>query len=634
MHRTMPLRGGASATGPLGRCAWVTLAVSMTLFSPGCGDDGNTRLDPPDAGTDADIDSTPPRLLSSSPADGSEDVPRNVEAVRLVFDEALDLNVLPEVPIEVSAGGTSIAFWWDATDEGTTLRLHPFEPLPEAAPVTIRIGPGLADRTGNATEDPIDVTFHTALDRLVAQPDRVFGPPGHEERVELLWGPAPLRALGTADASWRSEDDAVATVTPDGSISLVAPGTTRIVASARGREVYVEVRVHERTAPGFPLATDPAYPECTRFDLTRAGMIVDGGCDRFDAQWSLSVDGAGYEPPMGSDGEPLPPELRAPFEGPAPAMFVGEGQCQVHSLGGAGAWQSIDLRRESSATLTFWASASFDGTDPWSGRAGWKLLLIDAAGTESTLVEESWPPAGPPPPATRSVDLTPWAGQQVRIGWVVEGAPRSVLRLDDISVRGGSGAERFAGGDCGTQDPAWEVEGALIPREAVFPEVESSSRPGIFVQRRIYAPYFDPTWIRYYDTFENRTDTTLTLQVVYGYDVGPSEPAWIPMRDGALVFEVDGDGDDPGVAMMLGSGYSAEFRNDRSSGGITWELTLEPGQKVALLTYHVYLFTVEVPDPDDLTRAERFYDAIVSRAGAPFTGLSSEDVSRVVNWLW
>ncbi len=622
---------------------WHVLAAGLaSMWALGACGGGATPPEPaPDAGADAvadgPSDTTPPRLLSSDPEDGATDVSTMLDSIDLTFDEVLDLYGLADVDRTVRAEGRDIEVWLEPADGGRTLKLHPFGPLPEYATVTVQIGAGLTDQAGNATSEPVTIAFRTGVAALVAQPSRIAGPPGHSETPVLLAG-SPLEPLPASDAAWTSDDESVATVADDGTVTLAAAGSTTVRARLGGQEAAIEVVVAEAASGGLPPGQDPSFKVCNEMDLENDGRLRDGGCDRFDDHWVLSVGGIPYQPPLSDPADPTSPrrapEFLAPYEGPAPVL-VGDhldapNRCVLLSHGEATAAQTVDLSGLASARLIFFADARTEGPDPDGTPPGWQFVLRDAAGTESTLVDETLAEFD-----SRSgrydLDLTPWVGGPVELVWRLSGAPRSELEILEPSVQDQDGAEHFAEADCSTLD-AWRFPRVLLPRRIRFPESELDGQPGIFVWRDLYVPYENPYWVRYLDVVENRSSDTVTVEVALEYDVGPTEPTWFPMHDGEVVVELDGDGDDPGVAMLLGRGFTADFEHDNDDGPITWTVTLEPGERARLLTYNVYFYDDEHANPEDFARLEALYESLRAGVGPAMAGLSREDWEQALNW--
>ncbi len=615
---------------------WRILALPMVSFAlvGGCGGGSTPQQPRPDAPNDT----TPPKLVSSNPEDGARDVAVMLDSIELTFDEVLDLYRLDEVPRSVQADGRDVEVWLEPADGGKTLKLHPFRQLPSLATVTVEVGPGLADLAGNRMAQPVRISFRTGLDQLVAEPPRIAGPPGYSQTPTLLRAVNPAWPLPGTEASWSSDDESVATVADDGTVTLVAPGTTTVRARLGGQQATLEVVVAEAASGGLPPGQDPSFMTCNEMDLGDDGRLGDGGCDRFDGHWAFLVEGVAYQPPRTDPADPSSPrrapQLLGPYEGPVPVLVGNHlgapGRCVLLSHGEASAAQTVDLSSVTSARLTFSARARTSGPDPDGTPTGWQLLLRDAAGMETTLVDEPMA-AFASQSNSYDVDLSPWAGGPVELVWRLSGAPRSELEIVTPSVLDDAGGEHFADADCASLD-AWHFPRVLLPRRIRYPEAEVDGHPGIFFWRELYVPYQEPFWVRYLDVVENRSSDIVTLDLALAYDVGPIDPAWVPLHDGEVVLEEDGEGDDPGVALLIGGGYTANFEHDEDSGTIHWDVSLEPGQRVWLLTYNVYLYDEAHPDRADLERVERLYSSLQAGVGPAMAGLDYETWNQPLNW--
>lgn len=360
--------------------SWIDRAARMMIVTvvapwvPACGSSPSGG----DDGADARADVHPPQLVATTPANDDVDVARNVQ-VRMKFDEPIDRNRLDDVTVTMTTSSGAVDFWLGVEDGGTTLVLHPFVPFPEWTHVDVQIGPGLADRAGNAAGEAFTLGFATAVDLLVARPAQVSGPAGVGATVELLWGD-PLDLLDPAEATWSSSDPSVVVAGDDGVLSLKSPGRATVTVTAHGVEIPVSVAVTARVARDFPPGRDPLFTQCARYDYTATGTFTDSGCDRYDAtHWALTVANEPYKPPVDTDGAMVGPTVVGPYAAPAPAMVIAPsggvtgGGCWLPNLGGAGAAQQIDLTGATTATLSFQVKFQSIAPDGETGEQRWRV---------------------------------------------------------------------------------------------------------------------------------------------------------------------------------------------------------------------------------------------------------------------
>jgi uncharacterized protein YjdB len=100
---------------------------------------------------------------------------------------------------------------------------------------------------------------------------------------------------------WSTRDPSVATVSPDGTVSAVAPGTTLVAASAGGMDTVAEVRVRPRPVGTVVLAPDSLRITAGGIETFQATLRDDRGnvVTGREIRWSSSaptvatVDGSG-----------------------------------------------------------------------------------------------------------------------------------------------------------------------------------------------------------------------------------------------------------------------------------------------------------------------------------------------------
>jgi Bacterial Ig-like domain len=118
-----------------------------------------------------DKDTTPPLIVSLTPANGSKDVPAETPIV-VVFSEALKAETVTDSSVKVSAkDGSSLDKNLELSADGQTLTIKPLNSLEPPSTVTITLEPTITDLAGNALqtspwsfEVPFWLTISNALD--------------------------------------------------------------------------------------------------------------------------------------------------------------------------------------------------------------------------------------------------------------------------------------------------------------------------------------------------------------------------------------------------------------------------------------------------------------------------------------
>jgi len=121
--------------------------VALLVLSTGC-----AKIGPPGGGP---VDSVPPTVLSTYPADGDVSVPRDA-ALELAFSEEMDrdsveraLGLLPPVPLA--------EFDWS----GRRLTVTPDETLPDSSTIVLQLAGTARDRHGVSIAGPASFAFST-----------------------------------------------------------------------------------------------------------------------------------------------------------------------------------------------------------------------------------------------------------------------------------------------------------------------------------------------------------------------------------------------------------------------------------------------------------------------------------------
>ena len=107
------------------------------------------------------VDTFPPEIAYTSPADGEDGVPLNTW-IYVTFNEKIDPASLTsdKVMVEGKKSGTH-EFWMSYEDTDSTLKINPYEDFAELETVTVYLASGIKDLYGNATETAMYFSFFT-----------------------------------------------------------------------------------------------------------------------------------------------------------------------------------------------------------------------------------------------------------------------------------------------------------------------------------------------------------------------------------------------------------------------------------------------------------------------------------------
>ncbi len=104
-------------------------------------------------------DRTPPLFVSSSPADGADQIP-TTQVIRLYFSEPIDFST--------ASDGISVSPYFDSQmsveNNGTTIVIQPYTPLSVGSTYTITINESLTDLVGNPLKNSSTVLFTVGTD--------------------------------------------------------------------------------------------------------------------------------------------------------------------------------------------------------------------------------------------------------------------------------------------------------------------------------------------------------------------------------------------------------------------------------------------------------------------------------------
>jgi Big-like domain-containing protein len=111
-------------------------------------------------------DVSPPRIVSSTPANGATGVPSDV-VIEITFSKAMDEKLTEAAYSSAKMPSQSVTFAW--RNQGTVLSIHPIVPLPydsgafgagvTALEYAFQLSTAARDLAGSSLEAPLDVTF-------------------------------------------------------------------------------------------------------------------------------------------------------------------------------------------------------------------------------------------------------------------------------------------------------------------------------------------------------------------------------------------------------------------------------------------------------------------------------------------
>jgi alpha-tubulin suppressor-like RCC1 family protein/uncharacterized protein YjdB len=138
-----------------------------------------------------------------------------------------------------------------ATSDGAIASVSPSGVVralaPGSAVVSVTVDGGVAARATVAIR-PVPVASLT----LTGAPPALL--PGETARLAAVARDAGGHELGERTVRWQSDTPAVASVTADGTVAAVAPGTARVVATCEGRSAAAEFRVNPAPVAALTIA--------------------------------------------------------------------------------------------------------------------------------------------------------------------------------------------------------------------------------------------------------------------------------------------------------------------------------------------------------------------------------------------
>ncbi len=148
----------------------VTTTTTFTLTASNGTENATAKITLEVAKPD-DKDTTPPQIVSLTPANGSKDAPSKAPIV-VVFSEAIKAETVTDSSVSVTGkGGINIDKLLELSSDGKTLTIKPSLPIEASSTVTIGLENTITDLAGNALqispwsfEVPFWLTISSALD--------------------------------------------------------------------------------------------------------------------------------------------------------------------------------------------------------------------------------------------------------------------------------------------------------------------------------------------------------------------------------------------------------------------------------------------------------------------------------------
>jgi RHS repeat-associated protein len=335
---------------PLPTGAWCEVAVISSLRS--ADEPGPFDQDPRQLGMQpftstfrvGGVDTAPPRLVSSTPADAAGNVD-TATTITLVFDKALDPTTVVDTSFSVVAGGSNVAKATALSPDQTTVTLTPSAPLPVARLVTVAVGPGVKSAQGVALGRYVAVNFTTAATILPPSTPTIDSP---------------------------AEGDVVSTTTPTVSghadplvvVRLLVngvPSSLAIVSSATG---------------GYAINTYPLVPGIVR--IQAVAERFDGSASAPSTVRTFFV--AANEPPPSPPPLPGDPPRHEIIAGPVPVPVSGKATDRVTLVFDGPPGQSFVVAANGIQTTPLAITAGFQhratiNVDPANGGDGTTLPI-------------------------------------------------------------------------------------------------------------------------------------------------------------------------------------------------------------------------------------------------------------------
>jgi hypothetical protein len=159
-------------------------------------------------------DSTPPTLVSATPAPGAANVGPNA-VVTLIFSEALNSTTVNAANFALFNGYTDLNAGVAISSDNTTVTLT--TTLPYSSTITVAVNTSVKDLAGNSLANPVSFTFNTETQPLTATPTVTQMRPANgatgvflNDTITLFFS-APLSAATVPGAFYVSQNGALLT---------------------------------------------------------------------------------------------------------------------------------------------------------------------------------------------------------------------------------------------------------------------------------------------------------------------------------------------------------------------------------------------------------------------------------------
>lgn len=313
--------------------------------------------------------------------------------------------------------------------------------------------------------------------------------------------------------------------------------------------------------------------------------------------------------------------------------------------------QAIDLTT-TTGTIQFSANRFYyvysDLSDP---AAAWRVRFLNpTTGAVLKVIEEYTTGSAT---GTLTADISDLAGQRVVLAF--DNHSDDEAGVDNVSIKddGGAGAERVANGDFETGDLTGWTATVTAEQPSGLGNVTAQTVSDLEVTRAFYTT---PTsyWGRWVDSFHNPGTSDVTRDVIYYSDLGSDNCGIIYDTPGATgaVTSWDGDGSDRDVALVAGSGTTADtilYQTATSLGGcegsdyvfMVHQLTVPAGGTVSLAHY-IVMTGVDTGSLDTTTDAtalatlaDEWAKKIVKNYGSDPTlrdGMTADQRSTIANF--
>ncbi|MFN7133755.1 MAG: Ig-like domain-containing protein, partial [Myxococcales bacterium] len=326
------------------------------------------------------VDTTPPSLVSVTPANGATGVDLRTQVV-LTFSEAIDPAGAPLQLLLDGAPHPATVSWNTA---GTTATFRPQAPYPHLAVVTVQVGPGLADRAGNATTQAVTRSF-TVRDWRWEAPARL--------QVQSSWGGYTTAATdhaGRVVAIWGEGNNPWRLFS-----STYVPGTgwsvaTRLAPSATGNTVDPGISIG-RNGHGMAVWSQTDGPRNNIYAATWSATAGWGTPTLIE-----SHAGDGYTPRVFVDGAGNAVAGWSVYEGSTVSIWAN----RYTAGGGWGTAQQLETLSygnsisgvfgdDAGNAMALWVNSGKVTVARFAPSSGWAAPQVINAG-ETAFVDRAW----------------------------------------------------------------------------------------------------------------------------------------------------------------------------------------------------------------------------------------------------